>query len=57
MSLFGKSIRITGEVRSTADLTIEGEVRGPISCEGGAVTLTASSTVEGDIVVRRLPDK
>ncbi len=50
MSLFGKTIRITGEVRATGDLTVEGRVHGPITCEGGAVTITASSTVEGDVV-------
>lgn len=50
MSLFGKSLKIVGEVRSTTDLTIEGQVTGPITCEGCAVTVTPSATVEGDVI-------
>ncbi|HXT68923.1 MAG TPA: polymer-forming cytoskeletal protein [Vicinamibacterales bacterium] len=50
MSLFGKTLRITGEVWATGDLTLEGQVRGPITCEGGSVMLTASSIVEGDVI-------
>ena len=50
MSLTGTSLKIVGEVHSTADLTIEGHVTGPITCEGGNVTLTTTSVTEGDII-------
>jgi cytoskeletal protein CcmA (bactofilin family) len=50
MSVIGKSIHITGEVRSTSDLTIEGEVTGPVMCEGASVTLTATATIAGDVI-------
>jgi cytoskeletal protein CcmA (bactofilin family) len=50
MSVIGKSIHITGEVRATADLTIEGEVTGPVICEGVSITLTATATVTGDVI-------
>ena len=50
MSVFGRTIRIRGEVRASADLTIEGHVTGPIMCDGGVVTITTSSVIEGDIL-------
>ena len=50
MSVIGKSIHITGEVRSSANLTIEGEVSGPVLCEGASLTLAASSVVTGDVL-------
>jgi cytoskeletal protein CcmA (bactofilin family) len=50
MSVIGKSIHIAGEVRSASALTIEGEINGPVMCEGAGVTLTASSTVTGDVI-------
>jgi len=50
MSVIGKSIHISGEVRSSSDLTIEGEVTGPVICEGVNVTLTATATVTGDVI-------
>lgn len=50
MSVIGKSINIIGEVRSTSELTIEGQVNGPILCEGVSVTLAASSTITGDVI-------
>jgi len=50
MSIIGKSIHITGEVRSTSDLTIEGEVTGPVQCEGASVTLAVTATLTGDVI-------
>jgi cytoskeletal protein CcmA (bactofilin family) len=50
MSVIGKSIHISGEVRAASDLTIEGEVTGPVICEGVNVTLTATATVNGDVI-------
>ena len=50
MSLLGKTIKVVGEVYATGNLTIEGHVTGPVTCEGGTVTLAASSTTEGDVI-------
>jgi cytoskeletal protein CcmA (bactofilin family) len=50
MSLSGKTLKIVGEVHATGDLMIEGQITGPILCEGGAVTLAATSVVEGDVL-------
>ena len=52
MSLLGKSMVVTGEVRSLADLEIDGRVDGPIFCEGGAVTIHPTAVVTGDILAR-----
>jgi cytoskeletal protein CcmA (bactofilin family) len=54
MSVIGKSIHISGEVRSTSDLTIEGDITGPVLCEGASVTLTATATVTGDVIGREI---
>ena len=50
MSLIGKSIVVTGEVRSTEPLSIDCRVDGPILCEGVAVTIAESGRVTGDVV-------
>lgn len=50
MSVLGSSLKIKGEVRSSRDLTIECAIEGPVTCEGGAVTITASSVIAGDVV-------
>jgi cytoskeletal protein CcmA (bactofilin family) len=50
MSIFGATIRINGEISCTNDLTIEGQVSGPVFCEGANVTVASSAIVEGDIV-------
>ena len=50
MSVIGKSIHISGEVRATANLTIEGEVVGPVFCDGAGVTVASTATVQGDIL-------
>ena len=52
MSIVGRTLVITGEVRSTTDLTIDARIDGPVLCEGGVVTLTASAAVTGDVVAR-----
>lgn len=52
MSLLGKTIVIKGELRSSGDLTIEGHINGPITCEGGAVVVTADAAVLGDVIAR-----
>jgi cytoskeletal protein CcmA (bactofilin family) len=50
MSLTGQSMRIVGEVHASGDLLIEGQVTGPVMCEGGNVTIAATCIVEGDII-------
>lgn len=52
MSVFGRTLVVKGELRSDADLTIEGRVEGPVWCEGAAVTLTESASVIGDVMAR-----
>ena len=52
MSLVGYTLVIVGEVRGTADLTVDGRIEGPILCEGHSVTIPVSATVVGDIVGR-----
>ena len=50
--MLGQTLVVKGEVRSTADLTIEGRVEGPILCEDQAVVVAASADITGDIVAR-----
>jgi cytoskeletal protein CcmA (bactofilin family) len=52
MGVFGKSIRITGEVHAESDLTIEGHVEGPILCEGFALQVSPAASVEGEVIAR-----
>ena len=52
MSVLGKSIIIKGELRSTEDLTLECRIDGPVTCEGGAVVVTPTATVSGDVIAR-----
>ena len=52
MSIVGRTLVITGEVRSTTDLTVDARIVGPILCEGVLVTVTASAAVTGDVVAR-----
>ena len=52
MALFGKTIRIKGEVHATSDLTIEGQVEGPVLCEGHALQISPAAMVNGEIIAR-----
>ena len=52
MSLTGSTLVIVGEVRASADLTVDGRIEGPILCEGYTVTIPVSATVVGDVVAR-----
>ena len=52
VSIFGKSLIIKGELRSSEDLTLEGRIDGAITCEGCALVVTTSATVTGDVIAR-----
>ena len=52
MALFGKSIRITGEVHATSDLTIEGQVNGQVLCEGCALQISPAAGIDGEVIAR-----
>ncbi|HEX5069037.1 MAG TPA: polymer-forming cytoskeletal protein [Vicinamibacterales bacterium] len=52
MSIVGASLVIVGEVRATSDLTVDGRIEGPVSCEGSLLTIPASASVEGPVLAR-----
>ncbi|MDA1183992.1 MAG: polymer-forming cytoskeletal protein [Acidobacteria bacterium] len=52
MTRIGPTIVVRGEVSSTGDLDVEGRIEGPVWCEGQAVTISPSATIDGDIVGR-----
>jgi cytoskeletal protein CcmA (bactofilin family) len=52
MSVFGRTVVVTGDVSSTEDITIEGRVEGSVTCDTGAVTVDASGAVKGDLIAR-----
>ena len=52
MTTIGKSTAVTGEVRSTDDLTVEGRIDGPLFCESHAVVIAGSGHVTGSIIAR-----
>lgn len=54
MSTIGRTVSIKGEVRASEDVTIEGRVDGPITCDDGSVVLTATAHVTGDVAAREI---
>jgi cytoskeletal protein CcmA (bactofilin family) len=52
MSTFGKSLVLRGELRSDDDLTVEGRVVGPITCETASIVVGASADVKGNVIAR-----
>jgi len=48
----GKTVVLKGELRSSEDITLEGRVDGPITCENAAVVLTPTAIVTGSIIAR-----
>jgi cytoskeletal protein CcmA (bactofilin family) len=52
MSRLGPTVVVHGEVSSLDDLSIEGQVDGPVWCEGHAVTVAETAVVTGDVVAR-----
>jgi cytoskeletal protein CcmA (bactofilin family) len=54
MSTIGRTVSIKGEVRASEDVTIEGRVDGPITCDDGSVVLAATAHVTGDVAAREI---
>jgi len=52
MSIRGSTLVIKGEVRTSADLVVEGRIEGAIHGDGLAVTLGPTCTVVGDVLAR-----
>ena len=52
MNSIGKTILVKGELRTSEDLTVEGRMEGPISCENASVVVTESAEVTGNIIAR-----
>lgn len=53
MTTIGASLIITGQVTSSEDITVHGQVKGKISMEEGALLIGPSGTVEADVQVPR----
>ena len=54
MSRLGKSLVVKGELRSSEDITLEGRVDGPITCENAKVVLSPTAVVTGNIIAREI---
>ncbi len=52
MLTLARSISITGELRTSEDLKVEGQIDGPLACEGAAVVISPGATVTGQIIAR-----
>ena len=52
MTIAGRTLVVKGEVRSSEDLTIEGQIHGPITCGDSAVVVAEGGAVTGDIIAR-----
>ena len=52
MFSLGKTIFVKGELRASEDITVEGRIDGPISCENSAVVVASSADVTGNIIAR-----
>ena len=52
MSIRGATIVVKGEVRASADISIEGRIEGKVICDGLAVTLAPAAHVVGDVLAR-----
>ena len=54
VSRIAKSITVKGELYLSDDVTIEGRIDGPISCEYSSVVIAASASVTGQIIAREI---
>lgn len=51
-ALIGKALIFKGEVSGTQDLTVNGQLEGPVSLSGHTVTVGREGRVQGDILAR-----
>ena len=49
---FSKSLTLKGELRASEDITLEGRIDGPVSCESHSVVISQGAEVTGNIVAR-----
>jgi cytoskeletal protein CcmA (bactofilin family) len=54
MTSIGRSLAITGELTGDEDVTINGRMHGPVSIPHGALLVTESARVEGDVRAARV---
>ena len=52
MGTIGPSVLIRGELSTTDDLTIEGQVEGKIALHGSALTIGPSARIEAEVVAK-----
>ena len=52
MTMLGRSLVVKGELHSAEDMTVEGRVDGPISCEGSSVVIASTAEVTGNVIAR-----
>jgi cytoskeletal protein CcmA (bactofilin family) len=52
MTRIGATVFVRGEVSSNDDISVDGQVEGPVWCEGHAITVSANAIVTGDLVGR-----
>ena len=52
MTTFGPTVYLKGELRTSEDLTVEGRIDGPVLCEDGAIVVTPTGHIAGDVVAR-----
>jgi cytoskeletal protein CcmA (bactofilin family) len=53
LNLIGRGTSITGTIRSSSSVRIEGEIKGQVQCQD-LVTLGSTGTVEGDIQAKNV---
>ncbi|MBP9713571.1 MAG: polymer-forming cytoskeletal protein [Sterolibacterium sp.] len=53
-TLIGAGTRIVGDVSFTGGLRVEGEIKGNVTAEGGALVVSEQARIEGDIRVAHL---
>jgi cytoskeletal protein CcmA (bactofilin family) len=52
MPIIGEGVIVRGEVSTARDLTINGQVDGPVWCEDGAVVIAATGLLNGEVFAR-----
>lgn len=54
MTSIGESLVITGELTSDEDLAVGGRIHGPILVRNGALTVTGTARLDGDVRAARV---